>query len=454
MNSPSTFASLAAVTSHLSGPARGVGRRLLRRSEERDARRLVERALERLPSRRFAVRWWDGELLGGDTPSDVTLVVRTPRGAHALVAHDAAAIARAYVTGALEVEGDVERAVEIARTLQADLGAPARARWPGVLGLRRSLPRQARDVRAHYDLSDAFFALFLDERMVYSCAYFREPTLSLARAQEEKLDLICRKLDLQPGETLLDVGCGWGALLIWAAEHYGVRGHGITLSENQVTTARARIAAAGLSSRLSVERRHYDHLPAASFDKVASVGMYEHVGLAHLNRYFGHVLRTLKPGGLFLNHGITRSRHAHPASGGSFILDEVFPGAELEDVSATQRRMERVGFELVDVHGLRPHYARTLREWSARYRARREDARRLVGERVARTWDVYLPGCAAAFEDDLLGVYQVLAARPGEDRSWRGPMDRTRAFSAGDDAGDHRRNRARTDTPGPSAASS
>jgi cyclopropane-fatty-acyl-phospholipid synthase len=211
------------------------------------------------------------------------------------------------VDGRLDIEGDIQAAAELASYLRK-MRPPPIVSW---LTSHRHTARPAahtvagdsHDVRAHYDLSDEFFHLFLDAQMVYSCAHFAHPEQGLDEAQERKLDLVCRKLQLRPGESFLDVGCGWGALPIWAAKHYGVRAHGITLSHNQVQAARAKVTAAGLSGRVTIEERHYNALHTAAFDKIASIGMIEHVGIAN---YFAALHRALRPGGLLLNHGITQ----------------------------------------------------------------------------------------------------------------------------------------------------
>lgn len=397
-----------------------------------DARALVEHVFRNLEPKRFAVRFWDGSEVSWqpEPERDFTLVFRDAATfAHCCLECDPSALAEAYVDGGIDLEGDPATAVSLAsylRTVDFPLAGALResASRPIASAGRRSNDNDARDVRAHYDLSDDFFRLFLDRRMVYSCAYFAEAAESLEHAQERKLDLVCRKLALRPGDELLDIGCGWGALLIWAAGHYGVRGCGLTLSQNQAAEARRRVAAAGLGDRVEIAERHYSELPAGRFDKVASVGMVEHVGVPRYGEYFDAVLRTLRPGGLLLNHGITRARHAPGRSGGDFILEHVFPGAELDDIAHTLAVIEETGFEVVDVQALRPHYALTLREWARRFRARRHEAARLVPERVLRTWDLYLPGCARAFDEGWIGVHQVLAAKPDGNGTWPAPLTR------------------------------
>jgi cyclopropane-fatty-acyl-phospholipid synthase len=288
-------------------------------------------------------------------------------------------------------------------------------RLPEEKATARSLPRQnGRDsIAFHYDVSDDFYRLWLDERMVYSCAYFESPEQDLELAQRNKLDHICRKLRLHAGESLLDIGCGWGALVCWAAKHYGVRAHGITLSRNQFEQACREVRQQGLEGQVTIELRDYRDLPAeSSYDKVASIGMFEHVGLKNLPAYFAAVHRVLKPGGLFLNHGITSDEPDwNRGVSTRFINRHVFPDGELDTVSNVMGRMEAADLEIFDVEGLRPHYALTLRHWVRRLEERAEEAVRLVGERTYRIWRLYMTGCAIQFEQGATGIYQILAVR-------------------------------------------
>jgi cyclopropane-fatty-acyl-phospholipid synthase len=265
----------------------------------------------------------------------------------------------------------------------------------------------------HYDVSNEFYKLWLDQAMVYSCAYFENADDDLDRAQQAKLDHVCRKLLLQPGERLLDVGCGWGALVIHAAKHYGVRSHGITLSTHQMTLARERIAQAGLQDRVTVELRDYRDLPEDPiYDKVSSIGMFEHIGLKNLPLYFAKVHQVLKPGGLFLNHGITHDVEGWEKTLSSeFINRYVFPDGQLDTVSNIQRVMERTRFEIADVESLRPHYALTLRHWVMRLEQHHEQALQYVSESTWRVWRLYMAACALEFESGEIGVYQVLASK-------------------------------------------
>jgi cyclopropane-fatty-acyl-phospholipid synthase len=281
-------------------------------------------------------------------------------------------------------------------------------------------------VQFHYDVSDAFYALWLDPRRVYSCAYYRDETMTLAQAQDAKLDHICRKLMLQPGERFLDIGAGWGALLLWAAEHYGVDATGITLSKNQHAHVQRLIEDKGLQGRVRVELIDYRHLDERqTFDKISSVGMLEHVGQANLERYFNKVLRLLVPGGLALNHGITAGGADNRQLGagmGDFIEKYIFPGGELVHVSRLLEHMARAGLEVVDAENLRPHYARTLWDWSDALEAQLDTAHEVLAadggdqraEKTLRAYRLYLAGSAMSFEKGWLALHQVLATRPSD----------------------------------------
>src|SRR5436309_1943159 len=267
-----------------------------------------------------------------------------------------------------------------------------------------------RAISFHYDVSNDFYALFLDKRMVYTCAYYRRPDGDLDQAQEDKLDLVCRKLRLAPGERLLDIGCGWGSLVMWAAERYGVEAHGVTLSAAQAEWAGSAIRRAGLEGRARVEHLDYRDLPAGlRFEKIAAVGVIEHIGIRNYPAYFARVHRLLQPGGLFLNHGITHEKHWRRTSQTEFFERHVFPNAELDNVSHTLDALEQARFEILDVEALRAHYARTTRQWVERLQANAEQARALVGERVYRTWLLYLAASAVSFMQGSIGLCRRLA---------------------------------------------
>jgi cyclopropane-fatty-acyl-phospholipid synthase len=294
--------------------------------------------------------------------------------------------------------------------------------------MRHQRRSNRRNISHHYDVSNAFYRMFLDERMVYSCAYFKSAGDTLDAAQAQKLDHICRKLCLAPGEQFLDIGCGWGALVFWAAEHYGVEAHGITLSQNQHDHVQAEIAARGLTGRVRVELRDYLDLPdEARYDKVASVGMFEHVGVTRFPKYFGKIHRVLKPGGLVLNHGITHNWLGAASLGsgmGEFIEQYVFPGGELTHVSRVMEGMAAQGLEVVDAEALREHYAKTLWHWVERLEANAGAARREVGEERYRVWRIYMAGSAHGFDRGWLSLWQLLGGKPFPDGRLPHPLTR------------------------------
>lgn len=343
------------------------------------------------------------------------------------------ALAEDYVEGKLQLEGamrDVMRAVTKllpGNPVQSDTGW-----WSGLLHRAKSLAahtqsRDAAQIQFHYDVSDAFYALWLDPRRVYSCAYYSDNAMTLAQAQEAKLDHICRKLMLKPGERFLDIGAGWGGLLLWAAEHYGVDATGITLSKNQHAHVQRLIEEKGLGGRVRMELRDYRDMPEDQpFDKVSSVGMFEHVGHANMTGYFQKIMRLLAPGGLVMNHGITAGGLENRQLGagmGDFIEKYIFPGGELMHVSAVLEHMSRAGLEMVDTENLRPHYARTLWNWSDALEAKLDEARQVLvadggaerAEKTLRAYRLYLAGSAMSFEQGWISLHQMLAARPSGD---------------------------------------
>lgn len=406
------------------------------------ARRIVQRVFRDYPGE-VAVRLWNGETLnfGAGTP-DVTLVFHHPGLFRDLILfRDPLRLAEAYFQGELDVEGDIYAALRLKDYLKSLnlsaveqaaflLGAlfPGRlpesnrrvpARWrqplPDWFTRRHSRKGNCQAIAFHYDLSNAFYRLWLDEQMIYSCAYFEDAHEDLDQAQRRKLEHICRKLRLRPGERLLDIGCGWGALIRWAARHYGVRAHGITLSRHQYEHARQMIQDEYLQDRVTVELKDYRDLQGeAAFDKIVSVGMFEHVGLRNFPLYFDRVQRLLKPNGLFLNHGITQDQEGwRKTTGTQFINRYVFPDGELDTVSNVQRAMERAGFEILDVEALRPHYALTLRHWVRRLENHKDEALQYVQDSIYRIWRLYMAACALQFEQGDIGVYQILAANRG-----------------------------------------
>ena len=298
--------------------------------------------------------------------------------------------------------------------------------------MKRGKAEDARAIAHHYDVSNEFYALFLDPLMVYTCAYYRDPDGKLEQAQQDKLDHVCRKLELRAGETLLDIGCGWGSLAMWAARHYGVRAHGVTLSRAQADWATECIRRDRLGDRCRVEYLDYRDLPAdVVYDKIAAVGVIEHVGIANYPAFFAGVRARLKDGGLYLNHGIVHDFHWRRTSQTEFLYRHVFPNGDLAGLSETLTEMERAGWEIMDVEGLRLHYARTCRQWVERLCARADEARALAGERTYRTWRLYMTCSAVAFEGGSLGLYQVLMRKHRDPRVGHAPRTREPLYERG-----------------------
>ena len=364
----------------------------------------------------MTVRLWDGTMLGAMQDPRVRLAVKSPAVLAGLANPSMGKLARSYVEQQLDVDGAARDIVHVAEVLsgahtQAPRGPRRLHPW-----IRHTRYFDRKAVSRHYDVSDEFFRLWLDRRRVYSCAYFRRADDTLDVAQEQKLDHICRKLRLAPGERFLDIGCGWGALALWAAGHYRVRALGVTLSRNQHAYAQAAIREQGLEDRCEVRLLDYRDVPAeGGFDKIASVGMFEHVGSKKLALYFGKIAQLLKPGGLVLNHGITLNAPGQRELGsgiGEFIDDYVFPGGELVHASQVISEMSAQGLETCDLESLRPHYARTLWSWVDRLEGNRQAAVAAVGEKTYRIWRIYMAGSAHAFERGWMSVYQVLAGKP------------------------------------------
>jgi cyclopropane-fatty-acyl-phospholipid synthase len=375
----------------------------------------VERRLQeaRVP---LAVRLLDGTMVGSLPDSRVQVTVKSPAAVATFARPSMGGLARGYVEEEFDVEGPARDVLHVTEALcggEAEVQRKRRGLHPWIRHTR-FFDRKA--ISHHYDVSDEFFGLWLDRRRVYSCAYFRRADDTLDIAQEQKLDHICRKLQLVPGERFLDIGCGWGALPIWAAMHYGVHAVGVTLSQNQYEHARREIRRLGLEGRCEVRLVDYRDIPEeGAFDKIASVGMFEHVGVKNLPEYFGKIARLLKPGGAVLNHGITLNSTKQRELGsdiGEFIDDYVFPGGELTHVSRVIAELSGQGLEPVDVESLRPHYARTLWSWVERLEANRTGAVAAVGEKSYRIWRIYMAGSAHAFERGWMSIYQVLAGKP------------------------------------------
>jgi cyclopropane-fatty-acyl-phospholipid synthase len=386
----------------------------------------IERSI---PSRPFAVEFWDGSRLPATAGAGPTFSVRSPDAiAHALRAPGQLGIGRAYVSGALEID-DMDAVIELLDTWRAPaLGAATRARLAlaatRAAGLRRPPPlpdaelrprgrrhtreRDARAVRHHYDVSNDFFALFLDDSMTYSCAIFSRGATTLEEAQEAKLELICTKLGLGPGQRVLDVGCGWGSFPVHAAVHHGVEVTGITLSEPQAAAARERAQRAGVADRVEIRVADYRELEAEPFDAIASIGMVEHVGGEQIDVYAQRLASLLRPGGRLLNHGIARLRHTD-ADAGPFSERFVFPDAEPLHLSRILLALERAGFVIDHAEGFADDYAETLRHWARRLDENLDEAIRITGAERVRVWRLYLRAARNGFENGFTSVYQARA---------------------------------------------
>lgn len=377
------------------------------------------------------VALWNGTRVAlGDQPV-VSIALREPAAARDLLRPSIATLGEAYVEGRLDVRGPIKEVIRIAQALAGEQIVPGRSARLGSWLARHTRSTDRRAISYHYDASNEFYALWLDPAMVYSCAYFRSGTEDLASAQTQKLEHICRKLALEPGQNMLDIGCGWGALAIHAARHHGVRVTGITLSEKQHQLATKRVAEQGLSDQVEIRLQDYRDVPGeAVFDRISSVGMFEHVGLRKLGNYFAIINRLLKPGGVAMNHGITSQDPDSASVGlgaGEFIGRYVFPDGELPHVSLAIRELSAAGLELVDAESLRHHYAKTLELWSQAFEQRLDEITAMVGERRARIWRVYLAGCAHAFAHSWINIYQLLAVRPLVDaKGTHNPLPLTR----------------------------
>jgi cyclopropane-fatty-acyl-phospholipid synthase len=391
------------------------------------------------PDLPLRVHCWDGSAFG--PPAATTLHIRSADALRRLVqAPGELGLARGYVAGDLDVEGDIfdllalrDRMAE--RSEDLDLGLTHRqrlellqaARSVGAMGRPPPLPpeearlsgrrhsrrRDAQAISHHYDVSNDFYRIVLGPSMAYSCAYFRHPEVGLDQAQEDKFELVCRKLGLEPGMRLLDVGCGWGGMAIHAAKEHGARVVGVTLSKPQADLAAKRVADAGYTDQIEIRLQDYRDVDDGPYDAISSIGMFEHVGLSQLQTYFERLLTLLPEGGRLLNHAISRSRPDRDAfDADSFIARYVFPDGELHEVGTVVTAMQRIGFEVRDVEALREHYARTLRHWVANLQDRWDEAQGLVQAARARIWRLYMAGSALAFEAGRIGVHQVLAVKP------------------------------------------
>jgi cyclopropane-fatty-acyl-phospholipid synthase len=390
-------------------------------------RLLGNHAAKDLPVR---ITLWNGHSLALGRSERVLLEILDPKALSLLWRPTLGGLAAGYVESRINFRGNFRDILSIGQQL-CDVGASNYRKASNLiarLGGAHSRSRDRSDIEYHYDVGNEFYGLWLDAKRVYSCAYFKAPEETLEQAQENKLDLICRKLLLKPGDKLLDIGCGWGGLILWAVEHYGVDATGITLSRQQYEYTERLIRERGLGHKCRVSVTDYRDLPEGMpFDKIASVGMFEHVGLRQLPAYFTKMMRMLKPGGLMLNHGITHTAPGGTELGsdvGEFVQRYVFPGGELTHAAKVIEAASAQGLEILDCENLRPHYGRTLWHWVDRLEASRGEAIRMVGERKCRIWEIYMAGSAHAFETGWLSLFQILVARPDPVRGSEYPYRR------------------------------
>ncbi|MDA8327984.1 MAG: class I SAM-dependent methyltransferase [Betaproteobacteria bacterium] len=382
----------------------------------------------------LSINFWDErEVMLGD-PSRVKLFVRSPLALASLAHPSLGKLAQNYVEQHIDLEGSMHDIIHFGEML-CDAGSCINKRnWLGLGWLLQSQHNARQNISYHYDVSNDFYTLFLDKNLVYSCAYFKHPNDSLDVAQEQKLDHICRKLDLNAGEHFLDIGCGWGGLIFWAAEKYGVHATGITLSKNQYDHVNQQIIQRGLQFQCKVLLIDYRDLPTTEqYDKIASVGMFEHVGKKNLSHYFGKIYQLLKPGGLVMNHGITATNFNDSGLGSDiseFIEQYVFPGGELMHVSHVAKVMSQQNLECLDVENLRPHYAKTLWHWVDRLESQQNNAKDMIGEKKYRIWQIYMGGSAHAFERGWMSLFQIVAGKPLADGSLPYPFTREHVYAS------------------------
>ncbi|QND51056.1 class I SAM-dependent methyltransferase [Phyllobacterium sp. 628] len=405
---------------------------------QESAARIIRTVIQLLEPQ-FAVELWNGERIG-ETDGPV-LVINSPMAVRQLALKpNIGSIVELWISSQIDVKNGtlfdlVERGPkgkfkqklkslpkwQLLKDVPALLLGGGKSNLSGLDGKNPFVSGSNKEaITHHYDVSNAFYQLFLDDRMVYTCAYFTDWANSIDQAQADKLELICRKLRLQPGDRLLDIGCGWGAMLIYAAKHYGVTGTGVSLSEAQTALARERIKAEGLEDKITIHVKSYEELakdPDMQFDKISSIGMFEAVGIAHYDTYFSSVNKLLRPGGLYLHHAITRRMKRNKKTFGRksaehlALVKYIFPGGELDHLGMTIENLEGYGFEVHDAENLREHYGKTCRIWADRLHARFDEAIAEVGAPKARLWLLYLTGCALAFERGTVQINQTLASK-------------------------------------------
>jgi len=363
------------------------------------------------------VELWNGQRFDfSPEPPRVTIRVPHARAARYLLTPSLYNLGTAYVEGAIDVSGRAKDMIDVVGAL-AKNGVRRNRLVRALRSITHTRDVDAEAVRYHYDVSNEFYQAWLDPAMVYSCAYFENGDETLAEAQLKKIDHILVKIGLRPGQRLLDIGCGWGALAIRAAQRYGAHCVGITLSENQAALAREHVERAGMGHLVDIRLEDYRDVEG-KFDRITSVGMFEHVGVRHLSAYFARIRALLADDGVAMNHGLTTTdvdRKAAPYGGGEFIARYVFPHGELAHLGTVLRAMQEGGLEAVDIENLRRHYARTCAAWTDNFEARADDIKMLTDAKRFRIWHVYLAGCTYAFMHDWISVYQVVCRKAGTD---------------------------------------
>ncbi|MFA9441405.1 class I SAM-dependent methyltransferase [Uliginosibacterium sp. sgz301328] len=389
---------------------------------ERKVESFIEswRGLEGLP---LAVELWNGKRFELNSDPAVTLRVNSAKLLSQLQHPNLDSLGEAYAEGLIDVQGHIREVFNVVARLVEHFGEAAR---PKIAEHKHTKKVDAESIEYHYDVSNDFYRTWLDEQMVYSCAYFRSPHDSLEQAQVQKLDHILTKIQVKPGERLLDIGCGWGALVLRAAQKYGANCVGVTLSHRQFELATQRVKDAGLEGQVEIRLQDYRDVKG-SFDKITSVGMFEHVGLKNLRGYFAHIHDLLRDGGVVLNHGITSSdpdSGETPFGGGRFIDRYVFPNGELPHISYALKELAAGGLEATDIENLRLHYAQTLDHWTDRFEANGAKLLEMVGDKRFRIWRAYLAGCAYGFRHNWMALHQIVAVKLGKPEENPLPMTR------------------------------